>query len=50
MGREAKRMRDRTVKLLTKRLQREPTEEEIDKEVENHRKAQGLAPNRDRRA
>ena len=30
MGREEKRMRDRTVKLLTKRLQREPTEEEIE--------------------
>ena len=49
MGREEKRIRDRTVKLLTKRLQREPTEEEIDKEVDNFRKAQGHTPNRERR-
>lgn len=49
MGREEKRLRERTVKLLTKKLQREPTEEEIDEAVEKHRKAQGLAPNRDRR-
>ena len=33
MGREEKRLRERTVKLLTKRLQREPTEEEIEKEI-----------------
>lgn len=50
MGREEKRLRERATKLLAKKLQREPTEEEIDKEIENHRKAQGLAPNRDRRA
>ena len=50
MGREEKRLRERAAKLLTKKLEREPTEEEIDKEVEGHRKAQGLAPNRDRRA
>ncbi|MCK4571128.1 hypothetical protein KAT84_04165 [Candidatus Bipolaricaulota bacterium] len=49
MGREEKRLRERTVKQLTKRLQREPTEEEIDKEIENFRKAQGLAPGRDRK-
>ena len=49
MGREEKRLRERTVKLLTKKLRREPTEEEIDKEIESHHKAQGLAPNRDRR-
>ena len=50
MGREEKRLRERATKLLTKKLQREPTEEEIDKEIERHRKAQGLTPNRDRRA
>ena len=48
MGREEKRLRERTIKLLTKRLQREPNEEEIDKEIEGFRKAQGLTPNRDR--
>ncbi len=49
MGREEKRLRERTVKHLTKRLQRVPNEEEIDKEIEAQRKAQGLAPNRDRK-
>ncbi len=49
MGREEKRLRERATKQLTKRLQREPTEEEIDKEIENFHKAQGLAPSRDRK-
>ena len=49
MGREEKRLRERTITLLTKRLQREPKEEEIEKEIESFRKAQGLTPNRDRR-
>ncbi len=50
MGREEKRLRERTVKQLTKRLQREPTDEEVEKEIENFRKAQGIAPGRNRRA
>lgn len=49
MGREEKRLRERTIKQLTKRLQRKPTEEEIDTDIEQFRKAQGLAPNRDRK-
>ncbi|MBU1050011.1 hypothetical protein KKG90_08325 [Candidatus Bipolaricaulota bacterium] len=49
MGREEKRMHERTVRLLTKRLGREPKEEEVEKEIEGYRKAQGLAPNRDRK-
>ncbi|MFC2078825.1 hypothetical protein ACFLSZ_02480 [Candidatus Bipolaricaulota bacterium] len=50
MGREEKRLRERTVKLLTKRLQREPTEEETDKEIESLRKAQGaITAHRDRK-
>jgi DNA-directed RNA polymerase specialized sigma subunit len=49
MGREEKRLRERTIKQLTKRLQREPNEEEIDKEIAGFHKAQGLAPNRDRK-
>ncbi len=49
MGREEKRLRERTIKQLTKRLQRTPTEEEIDTDIEKLRKAQGLAPNRDRK-
>ena len=49
MGREEKRERERVVKLLTKRLHREPTDEEIDTEIEALHKAQGHAPRRDRR-
>jgi hypothetical protein len=49
MGREEKRLRERTIKLLTKRLQREPKEEEVDKEIEGFHKPHGLAPKRDRR-
>ncbi|MFC2083119.1 hypothetical protein ACFLSG_03675 [Candidatus Bipolaricaulota bacterium] len=49
MGREEKRLRERTVKQLTKRLQREPTEDEIEKGIEDWHKAQGLASPRERK-
>ena len=49
MGREEKRLRERATKQLTKRLQRTPTDEEIEKEIESFRTAQGLAPGRDKK-
>jgi hypothetical protein len=49
MGREEKRTRERVTRLLAKRLKREPTEEEIEKELTDLHKAQGLAPRRDRK-
>lgn len=44
MGREEKRLRDRSATQLTKRLGRVPTEEEIEKDVASQLEAQGLAP------
>jgi len=49
MGREEKRSRERATKLLAKRLKREPTEKEIEKELADLRKAQGLTSRRDRK-
>ncbi|MBN1858127.1 hypothetical protein JW848_02865 [Candidatus Bipolaricaulota bacterium] len=47
MGREEKRVRERTSKQLMKRLRRKPTEEEIENELASLRKAQGLVSHRD---
>lgn len=49
MGREEKRLRERTTAQLTKRLGRKPTEEEIDKELAVLRETQNLTPRRTHR-
>jgi hypothetical protein len=46
MGREEKRLRERTTARLTKRLRRQPTEQEIDKEIAGLHEAQGIDPHR----
>jgi len=48
MGREEKRLRERTAKQLERRLRRKPTDEEVDKALadlrESRRKATGREP------
>ncbi len=43
MGREEKRLRDRTMKQLAKRLHRQPTDEELERELAGLRRTQELA-------
>ena len=46
MGREEKRLRERTTARLAKRLRRQPTEQEIDKEIAGLLEAQGIDSHR----
>jgi len=49
MGREDKRLRERTVRRLERRLRRKPTEEEVEQAMADLRNAKRKALDRDQR-